>query len=43
MTLASSSPSEWSIISSRPGFEIDEAGQTLKRKSPAPLHRTPVE
>jgi hypothetical protein len=25
------------------GFEIDEAGQTLRRQPPAPLHRTPGE
>jgi hypothetical protein len=25
------------------GFEIDEAGEALKRKPGAPLHRTPAE
>jgi hypothetical protein len=25
------------------GFEVDEAGETLRRKPPAPLHRTPGE
>jgi hypothetical protein len=27
----------------RSGFKLDEAGQTLRRKPPAPLHRTPGE
>jgi hypothetical protein len=25
------------------GFEVDEAAETLRRKPPAPLHRTPRE
>jgi hypothetical protein len=25
------------------GFQVDEAGEVLRRKPPAPLHRTPGE